>query len=137
MENPFKAFRNKYRLEGKQKKFKSQNEKEETLEQKAINLALRLDAVFVGAPLQKPYQGDWKKIKLLKEHMDIIYEFLDSPNELIQQSEFYEPVKEILEKVVAHNEEGLLIDDMVSDAKKVKQLYYSLRGKDYWEEKPF
>ena len=129
MKNAFKAFRDKYKLTQISSQKKVQPDEE------AIKLALELDAVFVGGPMQEPFDGDWNKVKLPQEHINIIKNILNTSNELITHSEFYNQIVEISQYIIENNEKGITIDYIVSKSSIVKKFYYSLQSQEYWMEK--
>ena len=131
MRNPFKEFRNRYKSAVKPIKNK------ETQEQEARRLALQLDAIFVQAPMFKPYNGDFSKIQLDEICIQYFKEILNTSNKLIIENEFYQNIKGKLEELLEKNSKGLDIDSIVEISGEVKRLYYSMQPQEYWEEKDF
>ena len=130
----FERFRNRYKVE----KVPAVSENKITKEEEAKQLAMKLNMLFVAIPLLKPYGKDIHTVQLLDEHINIILEVLNSKNELIKNSEYYNEVRTILEEIVSNNQNGIKIDSsFISKSKKIQIFYYSFQDEKYWSEKSF
>lgn len=133
MKNLFKSFRDKYKVS----KIPVVSETKVSKNEEAKQLAMKLNMLFVAIPLMKPYNGDINKVKLLEEHINVILDVLNSQNELIKNSEYYDEVKSILEEILDNNQNGIEINNsFISKARRIQIFYYSFQDEKYWKEKP-
>ena len=110
-------------------------ENENKNKKEAKDLVANLNVVFYSLPMVDPSK---QRIKLPEKYIQIINEVLNTENELILKSEYYNDVKNILIKILEYNNEGILIDDeFLAMSRKIQVFYYSFQDKEYWEEKPF
>ena len=101
----------------------------------AKDLVGRLNVVFYSLPMVDPSK---QRIKLPEKYIQVINEALNTENELILKSEYYDEVRNILIKILELNNEGILIDnEFLAMSRKIQIFYYSFQDKEYWEEKPF
>ena len=130
-----KKFIEKY---GVSKVIKPLQKDSKDLEKEAAQLALKLNAVFVVIPMLKPYGEDVNKVKLLQEHLNIILDVLNTSNQVILGNQFYNEVKNILQKVLEENEKGIILnDELLKNSRMISKFSNSLQGKEYWEEKSY
>ncbi len=134
MKNVFERFRNKYKV----KDIPVASEPKISKEEEAKKLTMKLNMLFIAIPLLKPCENDVNRVNLLEEHIDIIQDVLNSDNELIKNHQLYHEVKNILEGMLASNENGIEINHtFLSKARKIQNFYYYFQDQKYWEEKPF
>ena len=133
MKNPFKEFRNKYRISVPISKV----EVKETPEKEAQRLTGQLDAIMVNAPLYKPYNGDYNRVQLNETCLQWIQEILNTSNQLILENESYQKIRERLQEFLDKNSQGIEVKDIVDISREVKKLFYTMQPQEYWEKTGF